>query len=164
MNRRAFILAGLGLALALPGYTIVQKERLLARGEVVLLELAPIDPRSLIQGDYMRLEYALMRAIDAGGEALQIDWPRDGAVVVTLDANRVATFVRRHDDSLLQPGELLLRYRKRDGRVRVGSDAYFFEEGSARRFEGARYGELRVAADGNGVLVGLRDSLARPLR
>lgn len=159
MRRVALVLAGLGLALALPGYAIVQKERLLAGGQVVLLELAPVDPRSLIQGDYMRLDYVLTRAIDANA-----DWPRDGAIVVKIDANGVATFVRRRDASPLQPDELLLRYRRRDGRVRVGSDAYFFEEGSARRFERARYGELRVARDGNSVLVGLRDSLARALQ
>ena len=27
----------------------------------MLLELAPVDPRSLIQGDYMRLDYAIAR-------------------------------------------------------------------------------------------------------
>ena len=159
MNRRIFIAAGLVMALVLPGYAIVRKERLLATGEVVLLELAPVDPRSLIQGDYMRLDYALTRAIDA-----QAAWPRDGAVVVRLDSIGVATFIRRHDAAALQPGETLLRYRKRDRVVRVASNAYFFEEGSARKFEAARYGELRVARDGNSVLVGLRDSLARPIR
>ena len=159
MNRRAFVLAGLALALALPGYGVAQKERLLSKGEVVLLELAPVDPRSLIQGDYMRLDYSLTRGLEA-----QSGWPRDGALVVVLDANRVATLVRRDDGSALRPGELLLRYRKRGQRLRVGSDAFFFEEGSARRLEAARYAELRVAPDGNSVLAGLRDGLARPLR
>lgn len=158
MKRRAFVLAGLGLSLGLPGYAIVQKERLLASGRVVLLELAPVDPRSLIQGDYMRLDYALTRAIVPAA-----DWPRDGALVVRTDGRGVAAFVRPHDASPLQPDELLLRYRRRDGRLRVGSDAYFFQEGSARKFEGARYGELRVAHDGTSILIGLRDSLARPL-
>jgi uncharacterized membrane-anchored protein len=32
-------------------YGIFQKEEIKANGEIVLLELAPVDPRSLIQGD-----------------------------------------------------------------------------------------------------------------
>ena len=160
MMRKAFILPGLILALALPSYAIVQKERLLASGQIMLLELAPVDPRSLIQGDYMRLDYAITRTM-----AEQRDWPRDGHVVVMLDSNRVARFVRRHvPGQPLGAGELLLQYRRRNSRVRVATDAYFFEEGSAPRYQRARYGELRVARDGESVLVGLRDSLAAPIR
>lgn len=159
MNRKALILPGLVLALAVPAYGIVQKERLLAGGDTVLLQLAPVDPRSLIQGDYMRLDYAITRTIEQDES-----WPRDGTIVVTLDAKGVATFVRRADASPLQPGEHLLRYRKRDRRVRVATNAFYFEEGSASKYAGARYGELKVDADGNGVLVGMRDSLAAPIR
>jgi len=159
MNRTSLILPGLVLALAVPTYGIVQKERLLASGGTVLLELAPVDPRSLMQGDYMRLDYAITRAIAANQ-----DWPRDGAIVVTLDAQGVATFIRRDDGSPLQPGEKLLRYRRRDRRVRVATDAFYFQEGSAPRYTRARYGELKVDSRGNSVLVGMRDSLAAPLR
>ena len=159
MNRKSLILPGLVLALAVPAWGIVGKERLLANGDTVLLELAPVDPRSLIQGDYMRLRYAITRPIEE-----QFNWPPDGAIVVTLDAQGVATFVRHHEMQALQPGEHLLRYRKRDRRVRVATDAFYFEEGSARRYERARYGELKVDREGNSVLVGMRDSLARPLR
>ena len=154
------IFAGIVLALAVPNWAIWQKEQLLDRGDVVLLELAPVDPRSLIQGDYMRLDYALTRAIPN-----QREWSHDGAVVVRVDPAGVASFVRRHDGAqpLLQ-GERLLRYRKRGNRVRVATDAYFFQEGTARKYAGARYGELRVDEDGSSVLVGLRDSSRTPIR
>ena len=159
MRRSAFIAAGLALALGLPGYGIVQKERLIANGDVVLLELAPVDPRSLIQGDYMRLRYALTQFAEANDR-----WPRDGHIVVYVDSIRVATFARLDDGRPLAQGELRLQYRKRGQSVRVATDAYHFEEGSARKYERARYGELRVAPDGGSVLVGLRDSLAAPIR
>lgn len=157
--RKAFVLPGLILVLALTTYSIVQKERLIASGDVALLELAPVDPRSLIQGDYMRLRYELTLFAEANDR-----WPRDGNVVVTVDSNRVARFARLDDGRSLAAGELRLRYRKRDSRVRVATDAYYFEEGSARKYERAKYGELRVAPDGNSVLVGLRDSLLAPIR
>ena len=55
------------------------------------------------------------------------------------------------------------RLRVRAGRVRVGTDAYFFQEGMAERYAGAAYGEYRVAADGAAVLTGLRDAEGRRL-
>ncbi|MCC9044019.1 GDYXXLXY domain-containing protein [Myroides sp. M-43] len=38
---------------------VLQKENTIKEGQLVLLELAPVDPRSLIQGDYMILNYAI---------------------------------------------------------------------------------------------------------
>jgi uncharacterized membrane-anchored protein len=47
--------------------------------------------------------------------------------------------------------------------VRIAGDAFFFQEGQAAIYQPARYGELRVAGDGDAVLVGLRDGELRPL-
>ena len=153
--RRALVAAGVILALGVPNALILQKERLVAEGTPVLLELAPVDPRSLIQGDYMRLDYAIARQMADSQEA----WPRTGRVVVALGESGVARLVRRHDDATpLRPGEHLLTYRRRGGRIRVGTDAFYFQETHMRRYLSARYGELRVAPSGTSVLVGLRDS------
>lgn len=158
--RNALVFGGLALVLAVPDVAIVQKERLLASGTPMLVELAPVDPRSLIQGDYMRLDYAIARALSLGSES-----PRDGQLVVQLDGRGVARFVRLHGrDIPLAPGEHLLRYRRRGNRTRIGTDAFFFQEGHASRYAGARYGELRVDPKGGSVLVGLSDSTQRPLR
>ena len=158
--RNVLVLGGLAPALAVPAAVVVQKERLLADGTPVLLELAPVDPRSLIQGDYMALDYAIARQL-ADSVAR---WPRTGRLVVTRDPAGVARFVRRHDDGVpLAAGEQLLVYRTRGTQLRVGSDAFHFQEGDAPRYAGARYGELRVARDGESVLVGLRDSVGRAM-
>ena len=91
--------------------------------------------------------------------------PRDGEIVVRLDDQGVASFVRWHDERTpLAPGEHLLRYRLRDRRLHIATDAFYFQEGHAKRYEAAKFGELRVDAAGGSVLVGLRDSLHRPLR
>jgi uncharacterized membrane-anchored protein len=160
MTRRLLILGGLVLALALPDLAIARKERLLASGTPMLLELAPVDPRSLMQGDYMRLDYALTRNL-----RLVDSWPRDGRIVVSLDSAGVAHFVRREETGMsLAPGERLLQYRRRGGRIRVGTDAFHFQEGLANRFAGARYGDLRVDDEGTSLLVGLRSAELVPLR
>jgi uncharacterized membrane-anchored protein len=161
MTRRHLLLfGGLALVLGAANFAIVDKERLLANGTTVLVELAPVDPRSLIQGDYMRLDYAIARN---GQTRNEIGSQRTGRIVVHLDDRGVAQFVRAHRGEALARGELLLQYRVRGNRLRIGSDAYFFEEGSAARYISARYGELRVDDDGESVLVGLRDGELKPL-
>ncbi len=168
--RTPLVLGGLLLVLLVPNLAIVQKERLLENGKVMLLELAPVDPRSLIQGDYMRLDYAVARGL-SGPRGFRDEEPRvprvprDGHIVVRLDDRGVASFVRWHDDGTpLADGEHLLQYRRRGNTIRIATDAYYFQEGHAQRYERARYGELRVDESGGSVLVGLRDSLQRELR
>lgn len=157
--RNTVIFGGLAFALLLPTALIVQKEALLATGKSVLLELGPRDPRSLIQGDYMVLDYAISRAWEWSE-----DWPRKGHLVLRLDEHGVGQFVRRHDSNTpLAPDEFLLRYRVRDQRVWLGAEAFFFQEGHARLYNAARYGELRVAPNGTSVLVGLRGNSREPL-
>ena len=153
------VVAGLVLILALVNWQIAAKERVLREGELMLLELAPVDPRSLMQGDYMRLDYAITRALYT-----HEDWPNDGRIVVVNDENGVARFVRRAEPGMaLGAAEHLLRYRRRSGQIRIGTDAFFFQEGFADFYRGAKYGELRVDADGEGLLIGLRDQDRRPI-
>ena len=155
--RNLLLFGGLLLVLAAVNVSVARKEALVANGQVVLVELAPVDPRSLISGDYMRLEYAL-------ASNAEVSWPRDGRLVVRLDERGVAQFVRRDDGRALAPDERLLQYRRRARRIRVGSDAFFFQEGHAARYADAKYGELRVDRAGGSVLVGLRDAALQPLR
>ena len=70
----------------------------------------------------------------------------------------VAQFQRRDQGEPLATGEHRLTYRIRKGRLRVGVDAFYFQEGLADTYQPARYGEMRVAADGTSLLVGLRDA------
>ncbi|HTV02591.1 MAG TPA: GDYXXLXY domain-containing protein [Luteitalea sp.] len=153
MIARVLIVVGLLASLGLTGWEVARKERLLKTGETIVLELAPVDPRSLMQGDYMRLDYAIGRRVESAHT-----WPRDGAVIVRNDERGVAEFVRRDEGQPLQTGEHRLTYRRRGTNVRVGTDAFYFQEGTADVYASARYGEMRVGEDGTSVLVGLRDA------
>lgn len=157
--RNRVLWGALVVILLLINSMIFGKERIVKTGQTMLLELAPRDPRSLMQGDYMALNYRMARSVAAKKQVAD-----DGHVVVQLDANQVATMVRIYDDAAdLQQGEYLLRYRKRGSSVRLASDAYFFEEGQWKTYAAARYGELRVNQSGDAVLVGLRDIKYLPL-
>ena len=52
------VVAGLVLVLGAVNLSIRDKEGVLADGRLVLFQLRPVDPRSLMQGDYMILRYA----------------------------------------------------------------------------------------------------------
>jgi uncharacterized membrane-anchored protein len=154
MRRLIALLAGLAI-LAVVNTTVWQREQLLAAGRVVLLELAPVDPRSLMQGDYMALRFKV--AAEAFG-ARDPDRPAaDGRLVLRVDARGVATFARIDDGTPLGADEVAIRFRVRNGEPKLATNAFFFEEGSADRYEAARYGEFRVDASGEAILTGLRN-------
>ncbi|RKG85737.1 GDYXXLXY domain-containing protein [Corallococcus terminator] len=180
MKRGAVIFGGLALVLVAMVALVVQKETVLARGRPVLLRLAPVDPRSLIQGDYMVLDYAIsqtwregrvapqedgteVRLLDENGVGREVP-QEDGTVVLRLDEHGVGQFVRYETPGTeLAPDELRLRFRIRNSRMRLGAESFFFQEGHADRYAKARYGELRVTDSGTSVLVGLRDEAYQPL-
>jgi uncharacterized membrane-anchored protein len=152
MRKAIALLAGLAV-LAAANYTIYSRERQLAEGAVVLLELAPVDPRSLMQGDYMALRF---KAADDAFGRTTVKAVGDGHIVVNVDERGVGSFVRRDRGEPLAPGEVRLRYRIRDERVKFATNAFFFQEGHAKHYERARYGEFRVAPSGDLLLTNLR--------
>ena len=130
----------------------------------MLLELVPVDPRSLMQGDFMQLSY---RAVgDAFADRRQgAVRATDGRIVVAVDERGIGRFVRMagEDGTPLAAGEVPLRYRVRGNDIKFATNAYFFEEGHGADFSTARYGEFRVATDGEMILTGLRDKDLRAL-
>src|SRR5690606_20965404 len=106
-------------------------------------------------GDYMALRFKVADQVFGRREAEQD--LRDGHIVLASDARGVATFVRFDEGGALAAGETRLRYRIRAGRVKFATNAFFFQEGHAERYESARYGEFRVAADGEAILTDLCD-------
>lgn len=153
-----WLLAALGLALAIPTYVVATKEAVLAAQQTVLLRLRPVDPRSLMQGDYMRLAYALIDEVPDKDSL-----PDRGALVITRDADNVARFVRIDAGRPLGPGELRLRYFKREHGISLGAETFLFPEGEGATLAEAAYGELALGEAGDSVLIGLRDAQRRPL-
>lgn len=152
------------IVLAVVNWSIAGKERHLAEGKIVYLELAPIDPRSLMQGDYMALRFVVAaevhKALPKTKEPRH--WRRDvdasdGYVVVRLDERNVGSFARIHANQSLSDGEVLMRYRVRNGGIKFATNAFFFQEGHAKHYEPARYGQFRVNDAGELLLVAMFD-------
>jgi uncharacterized membrane-anchored protein len=153
MRKGIAILAGVAI-LALANFSIYSRERLLTEGSMVLLHLAPVDPRSLMQGDYMALRF---QAANNVRTLITSDSPSDGYIVLVLDERRIGTFARIDDGKPLAANELKMRYRMRDQQVKFATNAFFFQEGDAPLYNKARYGEFRVDANGDSILTKLRD-------
>ncbi|WP_421342869.1 GDYXXLXY domain-containing protein [Aeromonas veronii] len=157
----ALLLSGLAI-LAGINATVWRYEHAMSSGEVVLLRLAPVDPRSLMQGDYMRLNYEIARELTSRDARANQDKGSD-TLVIRLDAHQVATLVADGKPDRLASDERLLQVHQSERQWQIGPDAYFFEEGSGQQYEAARYGEFRLQADGKTLLVGLRDEAYQPI-
>lgn len=160
------IVAVLGLLLILlaVNWSIYKQEQVLAQGKTVLLKLAPVDPRSLMQGDYMALQFEIANQIrsallhqNTDSETPYKLEPQDGYVVVKLNQHNQAEFVRIDHGEALAENELRLFFRVRHGMVKFASNAFFFQEGKASEYENAEFGEFRVGDDGNLLLVDLSE-------
>ena len=133
---------------------IWQKEDLIANGQPVFVRMAPADPRSLMQGDYMRLDFRMPPEVQADLGGL-LDKARPH-VVARRDAKNIATLLRVHKGEPLAADELRIELTPAHGDWILVSDAWSFAEGQAERWAAARYGEFRVDAKGRALLVGLR--------
>ncbi|MGO3713928.1 GDYXXLXY domain-containing protein [Alcaligenes aquatilis] len=172
----ASVLLGAVLVLGVANVAIVQKERILSDGQTVLLELAPVDPRSLMQGDYMSLNFALSQNLSALSWGLpkdalaKMDAQQWVVVAVQLDENKVAQLkgvyleqdgqerLWSEEGPVAEPSDVMrLRMRRHRSNWTPGTDAWFFAEGSADRFDAARYGEFAVVEDGQSLLRAMLD-------
>lgn len=156
MRKYMVLIIGL-LILGAVNVSIWHKEQLLANGKTVFLALAPVDPRSLMQGDYMALRFELERDI-ASQLAHDKTQNADGYVVVNVNAQGVGEFARLQDNlpNVVNPQQVAMRYRVREGKIKFATNAFFFEEGKGDVYAQARYGEFRVADDGELLLTDLR--------
>ena len=144
------IILNLILLIGYINWAIFSKEKTLTEGILMLFELAPVDPRSLMQGDFMILRYGIARQMR--NDSL----PKKGYAIVTLDQNNVAKLVRVVESiTPLGAEEFSVKYSTSTSGVSIGADSYFFEEGTGKRYEDAKYGGVRVDESGKSILVGL---------
>ncbi|WP_210147074.1 GDYXXLXY domain-containing protein [Shewanella sp. WXL01] len=168
------VFAALVLMLGLVNWQIYVKEQHLISGDKVFFKLAPVDPRSLMQGDYMALRFELAnqirdeleeQSITSDQEQRSLTWQslanQQGYVIVDVDTHGVAQFAAIESTAeISQPlkaQQLRVQYRVRDGRVKFATNAFFFQEGHAKLYEAAQYGLFSVNAKGEPLLTSMYD-------
>lgn len=176
-----FVIALLGAV----NYKVQQFEDVLATGKPVILKIAPVDPRSLMQGDYMVLNYAILseiqqsqflsesneslernESIDAGeaNETIGIDESspsgKKAYILVHLDKNHVATFCEEQSEIPTDfkhcTPNVYLPIRYKGWLPELPSQDYFFAEGKGEYYAQAEYAEYRFK-DGILLLARLLD-------
>ncbi|MCS3871439.1 putative membrane-anchored protein [Chryseobacterium ginsenosidimutans] len=154
------ILLNLIILLVYFNFSVSKKEDVLKNGKLVLLELAPVDPRSLMQGDYMSLRYRISENIRT--ESM----PKRGFCIVKIDNKGIATKVRfQKDKTPLNKGEYPIKYNAPDSwNVNIGAESFFFQEGQAEKYEKAKYGAIKIDENGNSLLIGLYDETLKNIK
>ncbi|MBS9776382.1 MAG: GDYXXLXY domain-containing protein [Fusobacterium sp.] len=127
------------------------KEQTYRKQKAFYLKLAPIDPRSLMQGDYMRLNYEIVdKAVEKLGYDYNIKVRRRGYIVVKLDKNDVAEYVdvvkNIEDFKNKNKEDILFIAFKGNGyaNLKINADTFLFQEGDAKLYENAKYSKVVV--------------------
>ncbi|MBB6283957.1 GDYXXLXY domain-containing protein [Geobacillus subterraneus] len=135
------------------GYTVWEKERLLRDGQLVKLALEPVDPRSVLQGDYIQLRYDIstVRSLDGSGKVKVIlrkgtDGVHRFAGVYAVNGEKWPGFTR-------QQGDILINGTFYGTQVVYGIESYFVPEKTGiERQENVRFAYVRVSQNGDALL------------
>ena len=164
-----FLIALLGAV----NYKVQQFEDVLATGKPVVLKIAPADPRSLMQGDYMVLNYAILSELqqsqflsesNESNETTGIDElspsGKKAYILVHLDKNHVATLCEAQSEIPTDfkhcTPNVYLPIRYRGWSPELPSQDYFFAEGKGEYYAQSEYAEYRFK-DGILLLARLLD-------
>lgn len=153
------IVLGALLTLIMVRHDVHDKEQVIAQGRKLYVALAPADPRSLMQGDYMALNFSLPPDLPHPSPLT-----RNLRVVARVDARGVATVQRlAQPGQALAAGEVLLPLRHMQQGWTLVTNAFHFPEGQGRPLRAARFGEFRTLPDGRALLTGLADAQLQPV-
>ncbi len=147
------------LQLVLAGYQVYSSETILSQGTSVKLKLAPVDPRSLLQGDYVRLNYDISTLADEelpSGEKVR--------VVLRKQEQNVYGYSGYYEKAgvwnkpyTADPSDVVINGKTVGwGQVEYGIESYFVPEGTGLEVqENAKFATIRVGAKGDALLESL---------
>ena len=148
------------LQLAILGIQVGKSESLLANGDLIKLELAPVDPRSLLQGDYLILRYhisSLQIEEDGWNEIVRIGLNKNQNGLYSYSGNYVVG--KEIPDGIMKKADIWITGRlKGYENIEYGIENYFVPEGTGLDLqERVHYAYIKVAANGDAMLVELSE-------
>lgn len=129
---------------------IAYKEVDLRTGTDVVLQTVPVDPRSLLQGDYAILDYEIAQL-----PSFMQDEPVGQTIYVFLKEGRYIWTAERYDWSpRFAEGKVYIKGRvDRPGHLDFGIGTYFVPEGTGHIIEGAQNVKVVVNVDADGSAI-----------
>ncbi|MBH9967925.1 GDYXXLXY domain-containing protein [[Bacillus] enclensis] len=147
------------------GYQVYSNETLLQNGETILLELQPVDPRSLLQGDYVQLNYTISQlertSIEGNGPITIVlrknaQGHHEYTGVYSLDGEWNTSYEKKSGDVLLT-GKVTGSW-DHTTQVTYGIEHFFIPEGTGVDVEGkVKTAVVKVSDKGDGILVRLEE-------
>ena len=146
------------LMVAFVTFNGVKNEAAIQSGKVIRLALAPVDPRSMLQGDHVTLRYDISTLPGT-------DLPANKKIKVILTPTSEGTYeygghykiegkwnkpYEPSDDDIMVNG---LTYSDHD--VQYGIESFFIPEGTGQEFEDKTMAIVRVGENGNALLIEL---------
>lgn len=132
--KKIFVVLNLLLLMIVFGYSVIKEEKNLKKA-TFYIKTVPVDPRSLIQGDYMVLNYDI-----AASARMEIGNIRKGYIRIKINDLKIAEFIRI-DEEYLPPSnnEISIQFQKNGSNIDIGVNSYLFQEGTGNKFQKAQY-------------------------
>jgi len=145
--RLKIILLSAILVFGFLNYAIYSKEQLKQHGKIMLLKLVPVDPRSLMQGDYMALRYAIEPVIS-----------KQYGAIIRVDAKGIGQFIALYTGQELSKNEMVMPYSIPNNTVHIVPNEFnFLPKEHLEYYEKAEYAMFKYNNLGHQLLIGLAD-------
>ena len=163
--KKILIVVNIVLLFVITGFSAQKEESYKKLDSYFYLELRPVDPRSLLQGDYMTLNYDILdqttefiyqnKSYDYYEEERKEE-AKKAYIAIRLDGNKVAKFVKLTKEKTDEKDLLFVAYKSDGYNVDINANSYLFQEGTGDKYENARYAKV-VLVDNKLRLIDLRD-------
>jgi len=163
---RVAVIVVIFLQFALVVGSVLSNELKLRSADEIIVRLAPLDPRSLIQGDYVILAYSFER--DArkelrvnASESLRFPNNTVHVLLTPQDGEYIFKDISVKKIEEIPLGDIVLKGKvARYSRINFGIENFFVEENTGREVErNARFAKLKVTSSGEAFVVDLLEEL-----
>ena len=174
--KKILLIINIVILFVVTGFSANKEESYKKLDSYFYLELTPVDPRSLLQGDYMTLNYDIIdkasdfiynnrtyiydgeneNEVDEIRELRKLADAKRAYIAVRLDKNRVARYVKITKEKTDEKDLLFIAYKTNGFDVNINVNSYLFQEGTGDKYENARYSKVVLVGD-KLRLVDLRD-------
>ena len=174
--KKILLIINIIILFVITGFSVTKEESYKKLDSYFYLELAPVDPRSLLQGDYMTLNYDITdkardfiynnrsyiydgeneNEVEEIRELRKLADAKKAYIAVRLDENKVAKFVKVTKEKTDEKDLLFIAYKTDGFDVNINANSYLFQEGTGNKYQDARYSKVVLVGD-KLRLVDLRD-------
>ena len=174
--KKILLIINIVILFVVTGFSANKEESYKKLDSYFYLELTPVDPRSLLQGDYMTLNYDITdkasdfiynnrtyiydgeneNEVEEIRELRKLADAKRAYIAVRLDENKVAKFVKITKEKTDEKDLLFIAYKTDGFNVDINASSYLFQERTGDKYQNTRYSKV-VLVGNNLRLIDLRD-------